>query len=153
MESGGVGFAAKRKKCYMKHLNKTLVIAALVAVFGLANSASAQNSAGYRPTGDDGITASPKLRQFLNEHRTVSSTPSTTVASVGYRATGDDGITASPKLRQQLAERRTVASTPSTAVAAVGYRPTGDDGITASPKLRQQLNERGGNQFMIAPVK
>lgn len=27
---------------------------------------------GYRATGDDGITASPKLRQFLDEHKSVT---------------------------------------------------------------------------------
>jgi hypothetical protein len=91
----------------MKQLNKILTVAALTALFSLANSASAQSSVGYRPTGDDGITASPKLRQFLNESgkRMVRGTPTTAVANVGYRATGDDGITASPKFRQFLNER------------------------------------------------
>jgi hypothetical protein len=65
-------------------------------------------SVGYKPTGDDGITASPKARQMLDERKTVAAVPataSTAVASVGYQATGADGITASPKLRQQLNER------------------------------------------------
>jgi len=62
-------------------------------------------SVGYRATGVDGITASPKLRQFINDSRGVESMPGTAVVKVGYRATGDDGITASPKLRQFLDER------------------------------------------------
>lgn len=132
----------------MKNLNKILLVAAFAAMFSLANRASAQ----YRAVGEDGIAGSPKLRQFLNERRTVASTPSTTVVSVGYNAVGEDGIAASPKLRQFLNERRPVASAPSTAVASVGYQPTGKDGITASPRLRQQLNERG-TQFMVAPLK
>lgn len=141
------------KENAMKNANKFLLVAAAAAMFSLATSASAQSSVGYRPTGDDGITASPKVRQMLNERKAVPSTPSTTVASVGYQPTGSDGITASPKARQMLDSRKTVASAPSTAVASVGYKPTGDDGITASPKARQQLDERRGNQFMVAPLK
>jgi len=133
----------------MKNLNKITLVAAFAAMFSLANQASAQ----YQATGDDGITASPRLRQMLNERKTVASTPSSAVASVGYQAVGDDGIAASPKLRQMLNERKTVASTPSTAVASTGYQATGADGITASPKLRQQLNERGAQTIMIAPLK
>jgi hypothetical protein len=50
------------RKAIMK---MTTVVAALagVALFSFAGSVQAQ----YKPTGDDGITASPKLRQFLNE--------------------------------------------------------------------------------------
>lgn len=139
----------------MKQINKTLVVAALAALFGLANSASAQNSVSYWATGEDGITASPKIRQFLNERKkapSTTATASTTVASVGYRATGEDGITASPKLRQFLIERKTVPSEPSTAVASVGYRATGNDGITASPKQRQILDEHR-KAFQVAPLK
>lgn len=133
----------------MKNLNKVLFTAALAATLSLASNASAQ----YKPTGDDGITASPKVRQMLNERaaatRVAATTPSVTVT---YRNPAD-GITASPKVRQMLAERKVVVgAAPQTEVAAAGYRPTGADGITASPKLRQQLNERG-TQFMIAPLK
>lgn len=138
----------------MKNLNKITMVAALAAMFGLSNQASAQ----YRPTGDDGIAASPKLRQQLDERKRVASAsaPSAEVASVGYKPTGDDGITASPKARQMLNERKMAASTPSSAtpaVASVGYQATGADGITASPKLRQQLNERSGQMIMVAPLK
>lgn len=136
----------------MKNLNRILALAAFAAVLGLTNNASAQ----YRGVGDDGIAASPKYRQFLNESgkRMVKGTPSTsaTVASAGYRATGVDGITASPKLRQFINDSRGVQSTPGTVVAKVGYRATGDDGITASPKLRQQLDERS-QTYMVAPLK
>ena len=133
----------------MKNLNKIALIAACAAMFSLANQASAQ----YRATGDDGITASPKHRQFLDEHKTVSSAPSAAVASVGYQAVGDDGIAASPKARQMLDQRKMVATTPSTGVASVGYRAVGADGIAASPKFRQQLDERGAQPIMVAPLK
>ena len=48
-------------------MKTTAVIAALtgIALFSLADPVQAQ----YKPTGDDGITASPKLRQFLDEHK------------------------------------------------------------------------------------
>jgi len=81
-----------------------LVIATATAVAAIfTTSASAQ----YRAVGDDGIAASPKVRQALNERkRNAAVTPTSTgVASVGYRAVGDDGIAASPKLREQLSQR------------------------------------------------
>jgi len=128
-------------------MKKTILLA--VAAAGIFTvTANAQ----YQPVGDDGIAASPRLRQQLNERKHVVSASSTTVASVGYRATGDDGITASPKARQMLSERKSVMSAPSSAVASVGYKPTGADGIAASPKLRQQLDEQR-KQFMVAPLK
>jgi hypothetical protein len=133
----------------MKNLNKITLVAAFAAIFSLANQASAQ----YKHIGEEGIAASPRLQQMLNERKHVAGAPTVTFALVGYRPTGDDGITASPKLRQMLDERRTVASAPSTAVASVGYVATGADGITASPRLRQQMNERGMPVFMIAPLK
>lgn len=149
MDNNGGRARQQPKEHTMKNLNKILTLAAFAAMLSLANSASAQ----YRAGGDDGITASPKHRQFLNESgkRMVKGTPSATVAAVGYRATGVDGITASPKLRQFINDSRGVQSTPGTVVVKVGYQATGDDGITASPKLRQQLDER--RTFMVAPLK
>lgn len=48
-------------------MKMTTIIAALagVALFSLAGSAQAQ----YKATGDDGITASPRLRQQLDDYR------------------------------------------------------------------------------------
>ena len=121
---------------------------------GLFLLASASTSNAQRAVGDDGIAASPKYRQFLNERGKpmVKGAKSATVASVGYRATGVDGITASPKLRQFINESRGVESTPGTVVVKVGYRATGDDGITASPKFRQFLDEHP-HAYQVAPVK
>ena len=106
----------------------------------------------YQPTGPDGITASPKVRQMLDERRASRPTvfaPTVTVTSNN----ASDGITASPKVRQMMAGQKVIVSnSPLTEVANVGYRPTGSDGITASPKLRQQLGERAA-EFMIAPLK
>jgi L-fucose isomerase-like protein len=88
----------------MKNLSKIVLIAAFAAISSLASHADAQSSVGYRPTGDDGITASPKLRQMIDARTTVQGMSASAVASIGYRAVGADGIVASPKLRQQLGE-------------------------------------------------
>lgn len=132
---------------------KTNSILILTAALALLASTS-QSKAQYNTVGDDGIAASPKLRQFLSERGKpmVKGARSTDVVSVGYRATGVDGITASPKLRQIIDGSRGVWSTPGAVVAKVGYRATGDDGITASPKLRQFLDEKKG-AYQIAPLK
>ena len=132
----------------MKKLDKVLFVAAFAAVSSLAGQASAQ----YQATDNDGITASPKLRQQLNERNQVTSMPSMSVVTVGYVGGGEDGV-ASPKLRQQLAERKAVAIVSTPVVVSAGYQATGADGITASPKLRQQLDERGPEAIMIAPLR
>ena len=141
----------------MKKMNQILFAAIIATTLTLAGRANAQ----FRVNEDDGIAASPKVRQMLNERKAAKAaslasarTSTVTVASAGYRATGDDGIAASPKVRQTLNQqkRNTLATPDSSALASAGYRATGDDGITASPKLRQQLNERSA-AIMVAPVK
>ena len=147
----GKSAAEKEKDNIMKNLNKALLVAAIAAVFGLANQASAQSQL----FGDDGIAASPKVRQQLNEQK-ARSAATMTLTPTGYVIREDSGIAASPKVREALEERRivkTVVVEPS-ATARAGYRPTGDDGITASPKLRQQLDQRAAQEpVMIAPLK
>jgi hypothetical protein len=149
---------AKERKA-MKNFNKIAIAAAFAAMFSLVNQATA----------GDGIAASPRLRQFLNERSHSASTPSAAPAQVQVQeaapaqteaaapvetpAAGQSGIAASPRLRQILNERGTGAGTPSTSVASAGYRATGADGIAASPRLRQQLNERGTQPIMVAPLK
>jgi hypothetical protein len=55
------------KGIVMKATNKALIVClASIGLFGLASPSQAQ----YKPTGDDGITASPKVRQTLNEIKT-----------------------------------------------------------------------------------
>lgn len=140
----------------MKTLNQLLFAAVIATSLGLSGSANAQ----FKVNEDDGIAASPKVRQMLNERKAsaraasqsaVKSTTAT-VASAGYRVNSDDGIAASPRVRQALNERRSVAHVESSTIAKTGYQPTGADGITASPRLRQQLNERTPT-FMVAPAK
>lgn len=144
------GPAKKEKDEIMKNLNKVLFAAALAATVSLANDASAQ----YKPTGEDGITASPSLRQRLNERAAASNiTPSAPSVTMTYRTPGLEGVTASPAVLQKLGERKVLVSTsPSGKAASPGYQATGSDGITASPSLRQRLDERA-TPFMIAPLK
>ncbi len=141
-----------QKENIMKNLNSILFGAAVAATLSLVTTAGAQ----YKATGDDGITASPKVRQMLNARpaatRIAVETPSVTVT---YRNPAA-GITASPKAQQLLAERRVVvSSSPAAEVASAGNRTTGgNDGIAASPKLRQQLDERTTSApITIAPLK
>lgn len=55
----------------MKTTNKTLIAAlAGIALTVFVSPAQAQ----YKPTGDDGITASPRLRQIINERNGVPAT-------------------------------------------------------------------------------
>lgn len=141
----------------MKLQNRLLIVtvAAMGAMF--ATQARAQLRTGT----DDGIAASPKVRQMLDERarsaavsRSAPRVASTTVASVGYRAVGEDGIAASPKVRQMLDEqkRNKGVTGPSGAGAWAGYRAAGKDGIAASPKVRQRLDERA-RQFVAAREK
>ncbi|MGH7971050.1 MAG: hypothetical protein ACREIC_20200 [Limisphaerales bacterium] len=132
----------------MKNLNTILFAAALTATFSFASNASAQ----FKPTTDDGITASPKVRQMLNERAASRQIVSVPAVTVTYRNPAD-GVTGSPKVLQMLAERKVVVSgSPAAEVASAAYRPTGADGVTASPKLRAQLGERS-TPIIIAPLK
>ena len=63
----------------MKTTNKTVTAAlAAIAMFAFAGPVLAQ----YKPTGDDGITASPKARAHLDERRARLNTAPATVASM-----------------------------------------------------------------------
>ncbi len=138
-------------------MNQILFAAALATTLSIASQADAQ----FKVNEDDGIAASPRVRQMLNELKAsraaaaVSQNAPTIGFYAGYRAVGSDGIAASPKVRQMLDEQRAssvVTTRPQESTVVAGYRPVGTDGIAASPRVRQQLNERGG-ALMIAPVK
>lgn len=109
-------------------------------------------SAQYRLTGDDGIVASPKFHQFLNESgkRMVKGTPSTAVASVGYRATGRDGLTASPKLRQIIDDSRGVARAGPTVDYVHAPRPTMSP---KDPRFEAAWQANAEREFQVAPLK
>jgi hypothetical protein len=125
---------------------QTLLLSVFSATALFALTGSAQTS--YSVVGDNGIAASPKLRQMLNDRKASGSGGSDLMAS--YHAVGSDGIAASPKVRQSLTDRGASGSSSDASQAA--YAAVGSDGIAASPKLRQMLNEQGG-RFQIAPVR
>jgi hypothetical protein len=138
----------------MKALNHILFASLIAATIGLADSANAQLNAN-----DDGIAASPRARQILNERKasarmTAAVSREDAVGSAGQQIIAKDGIAASPKVRQLIDQRpaRTTSPVSSSEVASSGYRATGSDGITASPKAREQMNERSA-VIMVAPVK
>jgi len=128
-----------KMKQNMKNLNRILFTVVTTASLGLIPSALA----------NDGVVASPKLRQSLNDQslRAVPAHASTAVAG----ACCENKIVASPKVVQtQPAEQKCCASSPKDILASTTTKP--NDGIFASPQVRAQLNERP-QQFQIAPIK
>src|SRR6266536_1400556 len=107
----------------MKPTNKFLFSAlSAAALFSLlAGNGQAQ----YRPTGDDGITASPKARAILNERKAASAWGSSSPEVVVYQARGESGIVASPKTRQLLEEFQVAPEVPSDSAGTASYQPVG----------------------------
>lgn len=93
----------------MKTANQILFAAVLAATLSVAGQASAQSSV----NADDGIAASPKVRQALNEREASANATAiasqhraiTTAASARVQPAAGVGIAASPRLRQELDER------------------------------------------------
>ena len=151
----------------MKKTVPLLTIVAALVLFGSTNQGNAwsgigfMRDIGYQPTGEDGITASPKMRQLLDERAAMNQTNSNVTPvngpAAGSLPFGDEGIAASPKIRQMLNEEDASVYAQikydQVAFKSAGYRATGDDGVTASPKMRQMLNERGQGETQVAPLK
>jgi hypothetical protein len=133
----------------MKNTNHLVILAAVTLLLASTTPSKAQ----YQAVGDDGIAASPKVRQMLNERKAAPITPGDAAQVVNSKPASEYKIVASPKVRQMLNEQAafkaasTVTSTP-----VVGYQAVGDDGIAASPKLREMLKERSP-AIQIAPLK
>src|SRR5215471_20877631 len=111
-------------------MKRNLMVLSLV---GILCATAAQTWAQSQLSGDDGIAASPKVRQMLNERKAqvAVSTAAPTAPMITATAPKNTQIAASPKVRQHVRERSQVpVVTAETEVA--GY--TGADGITASPK-------------------
>src|SRR5437660_47145 len=124
----------------MKNLNRGLLAAGCAVVLSLATSANAHS----RAVCNDGIAASPKVRQYLADQDLACTCSDQMAGGVAaYRPVGDDGIAASPKVRQLLDENSVIILVPYYEVepAPVGYQATTDDGITASPKAREQMQQ------------
>src|SRR5258708_35193499 len=113
----------------MKTMNRILLSVAMATSFAFVSQALA----------DDGIAASPKTRQALNDRQVVATT-TTSAPAMSCCAVCIPGAnaTASPKVRQMFADqaKSCIASSGGTTVSQVA------DGVAASPKVRAQLNER-----------
>jgi len=127
--------------------NKLILLAAVAtAAFTLKTPARAQ----FKPETNDGIAASPKVRQNLDE-RNAHQTAASHLVVATRPAGAESAVAASPKVAQMLAEHKVVPGS-TTIEDSVSMTARSGDGITASPKVRQQLDERGA-QIQIAPVK
>jgi len=132
----------------MKNTNRFLIGAAALALLASAGQANAQ----YQAVGDDGIAASPKLRQMLNEQKARTAMPAVEPQVNTYQGGTSDNVAASPKVQEMRKEQKAVAAAPRAIPNIVGYRATGDDGVTASPKVRAMLDERRPS-VEVAPLK
>ena len=132
----------------MKNTNRFLIVAAAAILLASAGQSRAQ----YQAVGDDGIAASPKVRQMLEERKDRSACCVTPAEVTTYQATPQDNVVASPKVQQMRREESVRATTYSPAMQTAGYKATGADGITASPKVRGMLDERK-QVVEIAPLK
>src|SRR6266850_7583068 len=125
-----------KERINMKTANRLLIMTAALAFFASAG----QIQAGTKPCCDDGIAASPKVRQMLDERKAqccAQPAAAVTTSTTRSRAT----IAASPRVQQMRNERAVVSTSPSID-QTVGYRATRTDGTTASPKDRQTRDER-----------
>jgi|SRR5882724_2677510 len=78
------------RKTNMKLTNNSLIVAlAGIALLAVANPVKAQ----YKPTGDDGITASPKVRAQLSELNAKAKSPLVGVGSMTCPKCKDEWVT------------------------------------------------------------
>jgi len=132
----------------MKNPSRLFMAAAALTLFASAGQIQAESTL----VGGDGITASPKVRQMLNERpRAVPAQQVAAQRVTTYMVPPQTTIAASPKVSQMRNEMpRTYVS--EVRMETVGYKATSSDGITASPKARQMLDERRLT-VEIAPLK
>jgi len=115
----------------MKMKMKMNLLLATIITASFAASALAQ----YQTVGNDGIAASPKLRQTLAARPIASSIATDKVAG----ACCEDKIVASPKVLQTLPPQPKCCAAVVTE-NRVSTTADSNDGIFASPKVRQQMN-------------
>ena len=143
-EHGVRTIAPRNRKKVMKNSNRLLIAVAALALF----ASTAQIKAQSQPVGDDGLAASPKVRQMLNERYVkAAAVQGVTISRIVPQTTA----AASPKAQQMLDERAP-ASVVQVAPQTAGYRQTGSEGIAASPKVRATLDEHQ-QTVEIAPLK
>ncbi len=115
----------------MKTSMKSLTVTALAVLLMSLSSAQAQ----YQATGDDGITASPKVRAMLDGQKRSGSAPGDKI---------DRLLVGSPKVNAHFRASERLASAPGDKI----YRGA----MPMSPKVHQKLME-SGNHPAIAPIK
>jgi hypothetical protein len=94
---------------------------------------------GYKTTGDDGIAASPRLRQQMGDRHAMQTAMGGSEIAV---SAGTSGKVTSTQGTYVVQNEQRVA-TPTYQSQSIGtYKTTGDDGIAASPRLRQMMNDR-----------
>jgi hypothetical protein len=106
---------------------------------------------GYRTTWDDGIAASPRLRQMMMENKY----PMTAMG--GSQVIGDESlrgnvVVVSPQTQRVWVEShpRTVAPVVYSQPRGVGYEVTSDYGIAAPPRAWKMMCESPANKEMMA---
>src|SRR5437867_3773852 len=102
----------------MKNTKSLLIAAAAIALFASAGQSRAQ------AVGDDGIAASPKLRQMLNEKKTACCMPRAQVTTATTAPA--PAVTASPRVQQMLRDGAPApAHAPHVATETAGFKATG----------------------------
>jgi hypothetical protein len=96
-------------------------------------------SVGYKTTGDDGIAASPRLRQMMDDrcalHTAMGGSETIVGEGTGARVSTTQGT--------YFAQNDQRTGMPNYQLQSMGFhKTTGDDGIAASPRLRQMMNDR-----------
>jgi hypothetical protein len=105
---------------------------------------------GYRTTWDDGIAASPRLRQMMMENKY----PMTAMG--GSQFIGDESmrgkVIVAPQSQRVWVESHpgTVVSTTHNQPRGVGYEITSEYGIAAPPRAWKMMCENPANKEMIA---
>jgi hypothetical protein len=94
---------------------------------------------GYKTTDDDGIAASPRLRQMMDDRyamqMAMGGSETMVITETGGRVSARHGT--------YVAQNEQRIATPNSELQSIGfYKTTGDDGIAASPRLRQMMNDR-----------
>src|SRR5438105_9895185 len=93
----------------MKKMNYTIIAAAAGLLIGSAGQVDAQSQA----VGDDGIAASPKLRQMLNERQARTAAPVLPAEVTTYQGGTSEDLAASPKVQHMRSEEKAVGAPPS----------------------------------------
>ena len=125
-----------------------ILLASITITAGFIAQAEAQ----YPANDNDGITASPKVRQMLAERKGATVNTSPAKAAVTTRASSAPAIAASPKVSQLLAEQKANQAGLKTTVSSVQSQPA-QTRLAASPHVQKEISERTSPPVQIAPLK